>query len=133
MFDPFTTTKTHGMGLGLAICRTIIERHRGQLNASSDGKTGASFQVADQVAGQSPRLMLDVAIWLRFASILSSTSRFHFDGKDALSIAASVVLSVSQTEHPLFKLVALWPVRLGSSALRAGRAGDVRWRHTRLH
>jgi C4-dicarboxylate-specific signal transduction histidine kinase len=45
MFDPFTTTKIHGMGLGLAICRTIIDRHCGQLTASSDGKTGASFQV----------------------------------------------------------------------------------------
>lgn len=45
IFDVFVTTKTHGMGLGLAICRTIIERHGGQLNAFSDGKTGASFEI----------------------------------------------------------------------------------------
>ena len=32
------------MGLGLAICRMIIERHGGQLTASSDGKRGALFQ-----------------------------------------------------------------------------------------
>jgi signal transduction histidine kinase len=32
------------MALGLAICRMIIERHGGQLTASSDGKRGASFQ-----------------------------------------------------------------------------------------
>ena len=44
VFDPFVTTKAKGMGLGLAICRMIIERHRGQITASSDGKRGALFQ-----------------------------------------------------------------------------------------
>ena len=45
IFDPFFTTKTHGMGLGLAICRMIIERHDGRLSASSDGTSGALFQI----------------------------------------------------------------------------------------
>ena len=44
IFAAFFTTKTHGMGLGLAICRMIIERHGGHLTASSDGKRGAVFQ-----------------------------------------------------------------------------------------
>jgi signal transduction histidine kinase len=44
VFDAFFTTKTQGMGLGLAICRMIIERHGGRLSASSDGKNGALFQ-----------------------------------------------------------------------------------------
>jgi signal transduction histidine kinase len=44
IFDAFVTTKTEGMGLGLAICRMIVERHGGQLTASSDGKRGALFQ-----------------------------------------------------------------------------------------
>jgi signal transduction histidine kinase len=44
IFDPFVTTKAKGMGLGLAICRMIIERHSGRLTASSDGKRGALFQ-----------------------------------------------------------------------------------------
>jgi signal transduction histidine kinase len=45
IFGAFVTTKSHGMGLGLAICRMIIERHGGQLTASSDGKNGSLFQV----------------------------------------------------------------------------------------
>jgi signal transduction histidine kinase len=45
IFDAFFTTKKTGMGLGLAMCRMIIERHGGQLTASSDGKTGALFSI----------------------------------------------------------------------------------------
>ena len=44
IFDAFFTTKAHGMGLGLAICRMIIARHGGQLTVSSGGKRGALFQ-----------------------------------------------------------------------------------------
>jgi signal transduction histidine kinase len=44
IFDAFVTTKPDGMGLGLAICRMIVERHGGRLTASSDGKNGSLFQ-----------------------------------------------------------------------------------------
>jgi signal transduction histidine kinase len=44
IFGAFFTTKPHGMGLGLAICRLIIEHHGGQLTALSDGKNGSLFQ-----------------------------------------------------------------------------------------
>jgi signal transduction histidine kinase len=45
IFDAFMTTKPQGMGLGLAICRMIIEQHDGKLSASSDTKRrGALFQ-----------------------------------------------------------------------------------------
>ena len=45
IFEPFVTTKPRGMGLGLAICRMIIERHGGRLTASSNGRTGALFSI----------------------------------------------------------------------------------------
>jgi signal transduction histidine kinase len=44
IFGAFVTTKSLGMGLGLAISRMIIEHHGGQLTASSDGKHGSLFQ-----------------------------------------------------------------------------------------
>ena len=44
IFDAFVTTKANGMGLGLAICRMIVQRHGGQLSATSDGRTGARVQ-----------------------------------------------------------------------------------------
>jgi signal transduction histidine kinase len=50
IFDAFFTTKMDGMGLGLAICRMIIERHGGRLTASSDGKSGAMFSILLPVA-----------------------------------------------------------------------------------
>ncbi len=50
IFDAFVTTKSHGTGLGLAICSAIVERHGGQLLASSDGKHGALLKVVLPVA-----------------------------------------------------------------------------------
>jgi signal transduction histidine kinase len=45
IFTAFLTTKSDGMGMGLAICRMIAEHHGGHLTASSDGKSGALFQL----------------------------------------------------------------------------------------
>jgi signal transduction histidine kinase len=41
----FVTTKSHGMGLGLALCRMIIVRHSGELTASSAHPRGSIFRI----------------------------------------------------------------------------------------
>jgi len=44
VFEPFYTTKPQGMGMGLAISRSIIEAHDGRLWATADAPRGAVFQ-----------------------------------------------------------------------------------------
>lgn len=44
LFRPFTSSKTKGMGLGLSICRTIIEAHGGKIWCDTDVQSGTCFQ-----------------------------------------------------------------------------------------
>jgi signal transduction histidine kinase len=44
LFEPFFTTRTQGIGMGLAISRSIIEAHGGRLWAESTPDRGSVFQ-----------------------------------------------------------------------------------------
>lgn len=46
IFDAFVTTKTNGMGVGLAVSRSIVEAHDGRLWAENNPSGGATFNVA---------------------------------------------------------------------------------------
>jgi signal transduction histidine kinase len=50
VFEAFFTTKPAGMGLGLAICRTIIERYEGRLVLGKSGPQGSIFEITLPVA-----------------------------------------------------------------------------------
>lgn len=53
MYDPFFTTKQNGMGMGLAISRTILSRHEGSLSHVSGMPRGAGFTVVLPLANTS--------------------------------------------------------------------------------
>ena len=43
LFEPFVTTKANGMGIGLTIVRTIVEAHRGRIDARNDADGGGAI------------------------------------------------------------------------------------------
>jgi PAS domain S-box-containing protein len=54
IFQPFVTTKSHGLGLGLAICRSVAEAHHGVLWAENAPEGGAIFHIKIPIAGGQP-------------------------------------------------------------------------------
>jgi signal transduction histidine kinase len=47
IFDPFFTTKVegHGTGLGLAVCRTLVNQHHGDITVKTEPGKGSTFTV----------------------------------------------------------------------------------------
>ena len=51
IFDPLFTTNLNGMGMGLAICRSIVEAHHGRLWASPNLPHGTTFRFTVPLTG----------------------------------------------------------------------------------
>ena len=51
VFERFFTTKKEGMGLGLSVCRTIINAHRGKIWATNNAGCGATFHFSLPIVG----------------------------------------------------------------------------------
>jgi signal transduction histidine kinase len=54
IFKPFVSSKREGMGLGLAVCNTIIESHHGRLWAANNPAAGATVSFALPVLASEP-------------------------------------------------------------------------------
>jgi two-component system sensor histidine kinase DctS len=52
LFDPLFTTKADGMGMGLAICRSVVENHRGRLSFEANPTGGTVFHILLPLAPQ---------------------------------------------------------------------------------
>jgi signal transduction histidine kinase len=59
LFDAFYTTKSGGMGIGLSVSRTIVERHQGRLWAEPNDGPGATFSFSIPLA---PEAITDAAL-----------------------------------------------------------------------
>jgi PAS domain S-box-containing protein len=61
VFEPFVTHRSHGLGLGLAISRSIVRAHNGRIQVENNAGRGATFRCFLPVANGAPDLELPVS------------------------------------------------------------------------
>ena len=54
VFEPFVTSKSKGMGVGLSIARTIVEAHDGRISANNEPGRGAVFRIKLPISRHAP-------------------------------------------------------------------------------
>jgi PAS domain S-box-containing protein len=75
IWTPFFTTKAKGMGLGLAICRRIIEAHQGKISVESIFGEGTTFTITIPIEPK-PRVEGGEKVWVNMPeSLLSTTTK----------------------------------------------------------
>ena len=50
LFEPLFTTKAEGLGMGLAVCRSVVENHGGRISFEPNPKGGTVFRIALPIA-----------------------------------------------------------------------------------
>ncbi|MFY9839786.1 MAG: HAMP domain-containing sensor histidine kinase, partial [Xanthobacteraceae bacterium] len=84
IFDAFFTTKSNGMGVGLSICKSIIDDHGGRLWASPDLKYGAVFYISLPIG--------------KVTSLATRPARLHRRTKGALKVQQRFNAGVASTD-----------------------------------
>jgi C4-dicarboxylate-specific signal transduction histidine kinase len=63
VFQPFVTSKRHGLGLGLTICRSIVDAHGGRMWAVNNQGSGSTFHM--MLPPSVDQLSVTLRCWLR--------------------------------------------------------------------
>ncbi|MBU2145787.1 MAG: MASE4 domain-containing protein [Alphaproteobacteria bacterium] len=71
IFEPFVSTKTGGMGMGLMFCRSVVEAHRGRLWVTANAPRGAVFHIA--LPAEAPLTLGTVPIRVEPAPAVAAT------------------------------------------------------------